>query len=102
MPLLSPAEIFPAGIPGISTRMLALSTGVRVRIAESGPRDGVPVIMLHGWGASLYMYRHALALLPPHGVRAIAVDLRGCGPCDKLGAPGPSCLVCYLAEPEPP
>ena len=63
--MLSPAEIFPAGVAGLTTRLIDLSTGIRVRVVESGPRDGPPVIMLHGWGASLYMFRHALALLPP-------------------------------------
>ena len=42
-----------------------------------------PVVMLHGWGASLYMYRHALDRLPRPGLRAIAVDLRGYGLSDK-------------------
>lgn len=39
--------------------------------------------MFHGWGASAYMYRHALALLPQRGLRTIAVDLRGYGLSDK-------------------
>ena len=44
--------------------------------------------MLHGWGASLYMFRHALAMLPPRGFRAIAVDLRGYGLSDHPTARG--------------
>ena len=62
MRMLSAAEIYPAGVAGVTTRMIDLSTGVRVRVVESGPSSGPPIVMLHGWGASLYMFRHALAL----------------------------------------
>ena len=80
---LSPAEVFPAGHPDISARDVRLSTGVSLRVLESGPPRGQPVVMFHGWGASAYMFRHALTLLPPRGLRAIAVDLRGFGLSDK-------------------
>jgi pimeloyl-ACP methyl ester carboxylesterase len=58
-------------------RTLTLRSGIRTRIAERGPLDAPPVVMLHGWGASLYMYRHAFERLPASGLRTIAVDLRG-------------------------
>ena len=80
---LSPSEMFPAFAPHIAVRTVALRSGVRVRVAESGPSDGRPVVMLHGWGASLYMFRHALDRFPRAGIRAIAVDLRGYGLSDK-------------------
>ena len=96
--MLSLAEIYPAGVAGVTTRMIALSTGVRVRVAESGRGNSAPVLMLHGWGASLYMFRHALALLPQHGFRAIAVDLRGYGLSDHPLAPGAYSLDAYLAD----
>lgn len=96
--MLSAAEIYPAGAAGVTTRMVQLSTGVRVRIAETGPVDGPPVIMLHGWGASLYMFRHALALLPQHGFHAIAVDLRGYGLSDHPLARGSYSLDAYLGD----
>lgn len=95
---LTPAEMYPAGVRDITTRFIALSTGVRVRVAESGPPHGLPVVMLHGWGASLYMYRHALASLPPKGVRAIAVDLRGYGLSDKPRKRGAYTLDAYCAD----
>ena len=67
--MLSRAEIFPAGVAGLTTRLINLSTGIRVRVVESGPLDGPPVVMLHGWGASLYMFRHALGVAPQRGFR---------------------------------
>jgi pimeloyl-ACP methyl ester carboxylesterase len=71
---------------------------VSVRIVESGPVHGQPVVMLHGWGASAYMYRHALELLPPRGMRAIAVDLRGYGLSDKPTDTGAYALEAYCAD----
>lgn len=76
-------EVYPAGAPGVSSRFVTLRTRIRVRIAESTSAAGTPVLMLPGWGASLYMYRHAFDLLPPRGFRPIAVDLRGFGFSDK-------------------
>jgi pimeloyl-ACP methyl ester carboxylesterase len=75
--------MFPAFAPHVAVRTISLRSGVRLRVAESGPAAGAPVVMLHGWGASLYMYRHALERFPAAGIRAIAVDLRGYGLSDK-------------------
>jgi pimeloyl-ACP methyl ester carboxylesterase len=96
--MLSLAEIYPAGVAGVTTRTIRLSSGVHVRVSESGPRHGPPVLMLHGWGASLFMFRHALALLPAHGFRAIAVDLRGYGLSDIPLAAGSYALDAYLGD----
>ena len=96
--LLSPAEVFPAGVPDISARYVKLSTGVRLRVVESGPQSGRPVVMLHGWGASAYMYRQALTLLPARGLRAIAVDLRGYGLSDKPSDRRAYTLEAYCAD----
>lgn len=96
--MLGAADLYPAGVSGVVTRMVALSTGVRVRVAESGPANGPPVILLHGWGASLYMFRHALARFPAHGIRAIAVDLRGYGLSDHPLERGAYSLERYLAD----
>jgi pimeloyl-ACP methyl ester carboxylesterase len=75
--------MYPAGIPGVTTRTLRLATGVSVRVAESGAADSPPIVFIHGWGASLYTFRHALDLLPAAGFRVIAPDLRGFGLSDK-------------------
>jgi len=90
--------MFPAFAPHIAVRTVALKSGVRLRIAESGPSDGRPVVMLHGWGASLYMYRHALDRFPRAGIRCIAVDLRGYGLSDKPGADDSYSLKAYSAD----
>ena len=86
---LSPDEMYPAGVPGIATRYLRLRGGLTVRVLESGPEHGPAVLLLHGWGACVYMHRYALPAFAAAGLRAIAIDLRGHGLTDKPeGTPG--------------
>lgn len=75
--------MFPAGLAGIRTRMVALGDGTRLRLAESGDPTAPPVLLLHGWGASNYMWRAWFAPLAAAGYRAVAVDLPGHGLSDK-------------------
>ena len=75
--------MFPAGVAGIRTRMVTLRSGFVLRVAESGAADAPPVLLLHGWGASIYMWRAWFAPLAEMGYRAIAVDLPGHGLSDK-------------------
>ena len=95
---LSPTEMYPAQTPHIAVRTLTLRTGIQMRIAERGPLHGPTVVMLHGWGALLYMYRHALERLPLAGFRTVAVDLRGYGLSDKPTAAGSYSLIAYQAD----
>src|SRR6476660_5064056 len=95
---LSPAEMYPASATGVSATMISLRTGVRVRVLSSGPPTGPVVLMLHGWAASVYTFRHGLGLLPKRGLRTIAVDLRGFGLSDHPSGPGAYSLTSYLAD----
>jgi pimeloyl-ACP methyl ester carboxylesterase len=96
--LLSPEQIFPAGSPDISARTLALRSGLRVRVVEGGTSAGAPVLMLHGWGASAYSYRHAFDQLGRRGFRVIAADLRGFGLSDKPRVAGEYSSARYLDD----
>ena len=75
--------MFPAGLANIRVASLPLPDGVTVRIAESGEPDAPSVLLVHGWGASIYMWRDWLAPLAAAGFRAVAVDLPGHGLSDK-------------------
>jgi pimeloyl-ACP methyl ester carboxylesterase len=75
--------MFPAGVRGVRVRWVTLANGLRLRVAESGDAQAPAVVLLHGWGASLYMWRDWLAPLAAAGWRAIAVDLPGHGLSDK-------------------
>lgn len=95
---LPPSEIYPAGSPEVRVRTLSLRSGIRMRVAERGPSDGPRLVMLHGWGASLYMWRHALERFPALGFRVVAVDLRGYGLSDKPLEPNSYSLKSYFAD----
>ena len=90
--------MYPAGISSIVARRIRLRSGLAVRVLESGPPAGTAVVLLHGWGASSYSFRHALALLPRSGIRAIAIDLRGFGLSDKPMQRGEYSLDAYFAD----
>lgn len=75
--------MFPAGVPAVRARTAVLRDGLRLRVVESGYADAPPVLLLHGWGASVYMWRDWFASLAAKGYRAIAVDLPGHGLSDK-------------------
>jgi pimeloyl-ACP methyl ester carboxylesterase len=75
--------MFPAGVPAIRVDHAALADGTRVRVAESGDRSAPATLLVHGWGASLYMWRDWFAPLAAAGRRAVAIDLPGHGLSDK-------------------
>jgi pimeloyl-ACP methyl ester carboxylesterase len=80
---LAENEIYPAGVEGVAARYVRLSSGIRVRVVESGPEDGEAVVMLPGWGCSAYAFRKNIRALAERGVRVIAVELKGQGCSDK-------------------
>jgi len=45
----------------------------------AGPKDGTPIIFLHGWPELSISWRHQLRLFGGLGFRAVAPDLRGHG-----------------------
>jgi pimeloyl-ACP methyl ester carboxylesterase len=95
---LSPAEMFPAGHENIAVRFVTLVTQTRVRVLESGFSGDVDVVMLHGWVASAYSFRHELESLPALGAHCLAVDLRGFGLSDKPAARDSYTLDAYVAD----
>lgn len=80
---LAPGEMFPAGEPSIRVRTAILPDGTRFRIAEAGAAGAPPVVLVHGWGASLYMWRAWFEPMARAGWRVVAMDLPGHGLSDK-------------------
>jgi pimeloyl-ACP methyl ester carboxylesterase len=74
--------MFPAGLAAYRTRFESLRTGERVRVVESGPADGEPVVFFPGWGCPVWDFRSTIPAVASAGYRAIAVDLRGHGLSD--------------------
>jgi magnesium chelatase accessory protein len=75
--------MFPAGVAGIRVRRTTLPGGLTLRVADAGDPAAPPVLLLHGWGASMYMWRGWFAPLVQAGWRPVAVDLPGHGLSDK-------------------
>jgi pimeloyl-ACP methyl ester carboxylesterase len=61
----------------------AATDRLRVHWIESGPADGVPVVLLHGNLSTGRFYEH---LMPgaPAGLRLIAPDMRGFGDTERV------------------
>lgn len=55
--------------------------GISLHVEEHG--SGTPVLLLHGWPDSSYLWRNQLPFLVENGFRAIAPDLRGFGRSDR-------------------
>lgn len=70
---------YPAGT-AFQAHYLTLD-GTRIRYIDAG--RGVPVIFLHGLGASVYAWRKNLAPVESAGFRVIAFDNRGFGSSEK-------------------
>jgi haloalkane dehalogenase len=56
---------------------------LRMAYVDEGPRDGQPVVMIHGNPTWSYMWRKLIPVLAEAGYRAIAIDLIGMGRSDK-------------------
>nr|B0SY51.1 RecName: Full=Haloalkane dehalogenase [Caulobacter sp. K31] len=64
--------------------------GARLRLhyVDEGPRDGAPVLLMHGEPSWAYLYRKIIPALAARGHRVIAPDLIGFGRSDKPAARG--------------
>lgn len=97
---LAPDEWFPSGWEGITARTLRLADGTSLRVVEAGPEIGKPVVLLHGWAVSAYLWRHTLAALGAAGYRAFAPDLPGHGLSDAPAAKGSYTLESFTRRGE--
>ena len=58
--------------------------GLRVHYLDEGPKDGDPILLMHGEPSWCYLYRKMIPGLVAAGYRCIAPDLIGFGKSDKL------------------
>jgi pimeloyl-ACP methyl ester carboxylesterase len=95
---LPPEQWFPAGWPGMDARRVVLGDGTGIRVVSAGPADGPPVVLLHGWAVSAYLWRHTLRGLAEAGWRAHAADLPGHGLSDAPSTKGSYTLETFTAR----
>lgn len=55
----------------------------RLHYVDEGPRDGAPIVMVHGNPTWSYLYRRFIKAVTSRGYRAIAMDHLGFGRSDK-------------------
>src|SRR5262249_59697332 len=69
-------------LPGVRSRTIATDR-LRMHYIESGPEDGIPVVLIHGNLATGRFYEH---LFPgaPERYRLIAPDMRGFGDTERV------------------
>jgi pimeloyl-ACP methyl ester carboxylesterase len=79
--------IFPADNPAYHASFQKLRSGHTIRAVESGNPSGPPVVLVPGWGCSVYAYRFTMPALAAAGFRVLGVDLKGHGLSDKPTAP---------------
>jgi pimeloyl-ACP methyl ester carboxylesterase len=56
--------------------------GTRLHAEAFGPRDGIPVVLAHGWTENLDYWTYQIRALSREGLRVVAYDLRGHGDSD--------------------
>ncbi len=59
------------------------TNGLRIHYVDEGPREGPPILLMHGEPSWSYLYRKMIPPLVEEGYRAIAPDLMGFGKSDK-------------------
>lgn len=72
-------------LPGPWEHRYVAANGARFHVAEAsdGAPDAPTVVLLHGFPAFWWSWRHQLPALADAGYRAVAMDLRGYGGSDK-------------------
>ena len=60
-----------------------LKDGLRLHYVDEGPRDGIPVLMMHGEPSWSFLYRKMISPVVNAGYRVLAPDLIGFGKSDK-------------------
>ena len=75
--------MFPAGDPAYRVSFPRLRSGIKIRVVERGDPSSPPILLVHGWGCSVYVFRRNMPALAAAGFRAIAIDLKGHGLSDK-------------------
>jgi pimeloyl-ACP methyl ester carboxylesterase len=58
------------------------ANGINLSVIDEGPRDGTPVLLIHGFPDRGSMWHNQIAALTDAGYRVIAPDLRGFGDSD--------------------
>ena len=84
-------------VPPVAERTVAVN-GIDLHLAEAGPSDGPPVVLLHGFPDSWRLWRHQVDALAAAGHRVLAPDLRGFGSTTRPAEVGAYKLRTLVAD----
>jgi pimeloyl-ACP methyl ester carboxylesterase len=66
-------------LDGVEHRYVDLGGGVTIHVAEAGPPDGPPVMLVHGFPQNWWEWHEVIGPLAADGYRVLCPDLRGAG-----------------------
>lgn len=69
----------PPALPGIEHHFLNVGDGVTIHVADAGPADGPPVMLVHGFPQNWWEWHALIPPLAADGYRVLCPDLRGAG-----------------------
>lgn len=66
-------------LDGVEHRYIDLGDGVTIHVADAGPADGPPVMLVHGFPENWWEWHELIGPLAADGYRVLCPDLRGAG-----------------------
>ena len=69
----------PPEIEGVEHRFIDVGGGLTIHVADAGPTDGPPVMLVHGFPQNWWMWHAVIGPLAADGYRVLCPDLRGAG-----------------------
>jgi len=66
-------------LEGVEHRFIDLGGGVTIHVADAGPADGPPVMLVHGYPQNWWEWHELIGPLAADGYRMLCPDLRGAG-----------------------
>lgn len=70
-------------MPGLPEPEFIHTNGIRMAVYRAGPREGLPVVLCHGFPELAYSWRRQIPALAETGFRVLAPDQRGYGNTDR-------------------
>lgn len=66
-------------LEGVEHRFIDVGRGVTIHVADAGPPDGAPVMLVHGFPQNWWEWHELIGPLAADGYRVLCPDLRGAG-----------------------
>ena len=64
---------------GVEHRFVDVGGGITIHVADAGPADGPPVMLVHGFPQNWWEWHELIGPLAADGYRVLCPDLRGAG-----------------------